>query len=323
MRRGEFIFYVLFSSLFLLTRCESDYNLSIPDYGRAVVINGFLSSDDTISVQVYESKYILDSNYFYKPLKNPVVQLWIDNNYVEDLHCRYTWSPFSQYKIDSITYISTHKPVSNKIYSIKVIHENYAEATASVKMPDQIKIERIDSFSVINNTERQYSISFDDPSTTTNYYFLKFFLPHMSIDNSCDTTISNVENLFKVDFLYNESFIFADKQFNGKEAEVKYLIPSVIQDYVNSAPWNNCQNSITINKIVQRKMYIKLFNCSEEFYLYYKSYRAILERGDDIFFEPGKVFSNVHNGYGILAAYNSSVDSSQFVKIHSFSAGVH
>jgi hypothetical protein len=317
---NNYIVYFLIFLLMIFSTCESDYNLSIPDQGRRVVINGFLSTEDTISVQVFESKYILDSIFFYRPLKNPVVQLWIDEQYAEDLHCRYTpWSPFSQYKIDSITYLSSQKPVPDKTYSIKVLYHDLPEAFASVKMPSTIPIDKIDTTIMANHTEKQYSIHFKDPGITSNYYFLKFFLPHMGLNNSCDTTISILEKDFKAEFLFNEKFIFSDRQFNGKNGEVRFLITSVIVDFIFNPSWSSCPKTV-IDKTASRKMYIKLYNCSEEFYLYYKSFRTILERGDDVFYEPVKVYSNVKNGYGILAAYNTYVDSSINVRIKSFTS---
>jgi len=311
------------SSLLLLiitlSSCESDYNLNIPDYGRKIIINGFLSTEDTISVQISESKFILDTIFDYKPLKNPIVQLWIDNHYVEDLQCKYSISSFAQHKIDSITYLSKCIPLPGSTYTIKVVCPGLPEAIATVKMPGIVPIDRIDTILMANHFEKQYSLIFKDSGAETNYFFIKFFVTRLGLAAfSCDTTIFKSEWDFKPEFLYNEKFIFSDKQFNGKEAQIKYLIPSVIKDQIMNFPTFNSDCSHTnIDKIVNRKMFIKLYNCSEEFYLYYKTFRTTLERGDDVFFEPVKVYSNVINGYGILAGYTVYIDSSQYVKIWS------
>lgn len=316
--------YILIFFSVILSTCESDYQLDIPDNGRKIVINGFLSTDETISVQVFESKFILDS-INYKPLKNPIVQLWIDDQYVEDLHCRYSRSLFSYYKIDSMSYISSRKPVPERTYSIKVLYPGLPEAVASVKMPETVPIDKIDTVLMASRIDKLYSICFNDPGEESNYYFLKFFVTGLGLAPfSCDTTINISERDFTPEFLYNEKFIFSDKLFDGKNAEVKFLIPSVIGDLIFNIPtWAYDCSHIVINKTVSRKMYIKLYSCSEEFYLYYKSYRTTIERGDDIFYEPVKVYSNVKNGYGILAAYNTYIDSSIIVRVRSFTSGIH
>lgn len=314
-------YYIYFLLVFLITlsTCESDYNLNIPDYGRKIIINGFLSTEDTISVQISESKFILDTIFYYKPLKNPTVQLWIDNQYIEDLQCRYSISFLAQHKIDSITYLSKYKPLPGSTYTIRVVCQGLPEAVATLKMPGIVPIDRIDTIIMENRVERQYSLTFKDSSVETNYFFIKFFVTRLGLAAySCDTTIFKSEWDFKPEFLYNEKFIFSDKQFNGKEAEVRYLIPSVLRDLIHNQPsWNSDCSQTSIDKIVYRKMYVKLYNCSEEFYLYYKSFRTTLEIGDDVFYEPVKVYSNVKNGYGILAGYSTFIDSSQYVKVWS------
>jgi hypothetical protein len=310
--------YILLVFIIILSGCESDYNLTIPDYGRRIIINGFLSTEDTISVQISESKFILDPLNYYKPLKNPTVQLWIDNQYTEDLQCRYSFSPLSQYKIDSITYLSRYKPLAGSTYSIKVIYPGFPEASATVKMPGLVPIDRIDTVLMANHFDKQYSLTFKDSEVETNYFFIKFFLTRLRLGASCDTTIFKSEWDFKPEFLYNEKFIFSDKQFNGKAAQVSYIIPSLVQDitFNFSSIGHDCSNT-NINKTAYRKMYVKLYSCSEEFYLYYKSVRTTIERGDDVFYEPVKVYSNVKNGYGILAGYTVYIDSSQYVKLWS------
>ncbi len=311
------------SSLLLLiitlSSCESDYNLNIPDYGRKIIINGFLSTEDTISVQISESKFILDTIVYYKPLKNPTVQLWIDNQYTEDLKCSYSISSFSQHKIDSITYLSKYRPLPGSEYTIKVVSPGLPEAFATVKMPGIVPIDRIDTILMANHVDRLYSLTFKDSSIETNFFFIKFLVTRLGLAPfSCDTTILKSYWDFKPEFLYNEKFIFSDKQFNGKEAQIKYLIPSVIKDQIKNFPtWNSDCSNTNIDKIVTRKIFVKLYNCSEEFYLYYKSFRTTLERGDDVFYEPVKVYSNVINGYGILAGYTVFIDSSQYVKVWS------
>ena len=51
---------------------------------------------------------------------------------------------------------------------------------------------------------------------------------------------------------------------------------------------------------------MNLYSCSEEYYLYNKSYQTAIETTGDPFAQPVQVFSNINNGHGIFGGFQLS-----------------
>ncbi|HHM21436.1 MAG TPA: DUF4249 family protein, partial [Bacteroidetes bacterium] len=83
--------------------------------------------------------------------------------------------------------------------------------------------------------------------------------------------------------------IFSDLGFNGQTKEIKINIHGKI-DLKNTEP---------------HSVFLEIISLSPQFYEYQKSFTEQILNSADPFAEAIPVFSNIQNGYGIFAGFNS------------------
>ncbi len=306
----------------LYSACESVLFIELEESDKLIVLNGAISSDSLVSVQVSRTRHILD-NAPVEPLENAKVSLYQNGTLLQELAYTENGSFVSADFIPSIGYD----------YSIEVENAGYESVTASSEIPALVPIELFDTVSIHKEDGDPYSyISYDDvlqfdltlqdPAGVENFYLLSAEADR-SYTEYRDTTIqvwdsgfyNNQWNYFltKVDItltdihrfkeypyirtedivvegITSHGVLFTDNLFDGKSYSFK---GEFYHDQLRAA------DSAVVD--------MRLHSISESYYKYLKSRQKHYSTKGDYLAVPVIVYSNVDGGTGFFGGYSSDV----------------
>ena len=174
-------------------------------------------------------------------------------------------------------------------YNLKVDAPGYTSVEASCKVP-------------ILNNQSLHLLSFDSISGNQNSVEYKFKVEF--------TDFSGIGNYYRIGgdlkVLYDSSMgMSADTGYNALSAKLnqEFLTDKVAdgQKMLSELNYNKYNNEFGYGgeKLIGLKLV--LLTTDENYYKYHKSLSGYV--GDDPFSEPTIVYSNIHNGLGVFAAY--------------------
>lgn len=313
---------VFFLMPLLYSACESVLFIELEESDKLIVLNGAISSDSLISVQVSRTRHILD-NAPVVPLENAKVSLYQNGTLMQELTYMGNGSFVSPDIIPTIGYD----------YSIEVENAGYESVTASSGIPEMVPIELFDTMSISRDDGDPYSYSsyddvlqFDltlqDPEGVENFYLVSAEADRSWTDYR-DTTVqywdsgfyNNQWNYFLADCTYtvtdiyrymdspyigtedivveantSHGVLFTDHLFDGESYSFK---GEFYQDQLRSAD----------SSVVD----IRLHSISESYYKYLKSRQKHYSTKEDYLAVPVIVYSNVEGGAGFFGGYSSDV----------------
>lgn len=284
----------------VITSCEKEIDIDIPEKDRKIVINSLFNSNEEISVNISKSLNILDVKEF-KFLDNATVRLFENGNFIENLLLQ------SKGNYESTTFI----PSTGNSYKLEVNVPDMQSATATTIIPELlINNLTIDTNMTLYEDEfysseaLECNIGFTDLSENKEYYW--FYITGDRYDYVWDynyetgyDTITKGNIYFNSDDPIIESwvseglgFVFSDRLFNG--SDIDFTI------YLNKYMYYELDTNI---------LEFNIACISKDFYLYAATHNSHLNAQDNPFTEPVQVYTNVENGYGIFAGYSSLSDS--------------
>jgi hypothetical protein len=322
MKNKLFLYIALVLTAFLFA-CEKEIEFNGDEIKTKLVLNGLLSPDSTVKINLSESRFFLDDNPI-KIINNATVDLWKDGIKIENLsntgagnyvgtyipkigdNIRITASCDGLDPVESSTEIVTPTPI------ISVDTINFREERVYFQYHED-EIIYIDSSSYFSMINFDMDITFKDPKDIPNYYninlYLKFYYSDGDSSNlqinylSNDLVFQKVNNGIDIleDNGYLESTLFNDDLLDGKEYKLKIK--------------TNGYNEIGIyysnygDQIVRREIIVELQSLSYSYYMYMKTRDANLNMNDlfEYFTEPIQIYTNIKGGIGILGSYSSSV----------------
>lgn len=280
--------------------CKKIIDYKIPDNGRKLVLNSFISTNDSINVNISKSLHILD-NGNYELISDAVVNLFEDGVFIETLkHNGYG------------NYNSTlnFTPKEGKTYKIEAWNDELEKVTASETIPHKIKINSIDTAQVVfastddffGSDEEQevyeFKINFQDNADEKNYYMIKFKTAYVyeyngdSIYDIYDAGYIMYNDVIIERYLsYQNAVIFSDDLFDGETLSLS-LYMNKYNFYSENTP-----------------VIIELYSISESYYKYSISLDQQQEIDGNPFAEPVQVYNNIEKGYGIFAGYTVDKDT--------------
>ena len=312
------IYFLLFAIYLLLqTACQPE-QISLPDTGRKIVLNGLINSDSLIRVSVNKSIYVSDYGLVEKDLDNAKVYIYQNGLLIDSLQHDFKaigWDilyPFGNYCSKKV------KPLPGKEYRIVAKVPGLPDVSATAVLPNPVKIEKLDTAAIRLVTYRviidgkeytsyedamKCNIQFADPLDETNYYLFEVFykygdqMPIHSYHFICKDPV--VEEYLNTAELTNGGslvgVVFSDKIINGK----RYSL-NLTMGY--QAHYSD----------VRRVIYFHLYSISENYYKYIRTLNLFNAKFGKPLSEPVQVFSNITGGYGIFAGASVSCDSLVF-----------
>jgi len=305
---------------FLHSACESVLFIELEESDKLIVLNGAISSDSLISVQVSRTRHILD-NAPVEPLENAKVSLYQNGSLLQELTYTENGSFVSTDFIPSIGYD----------YTIEVENTAYEPVTASSGIPKVVPIELFDTVSINRddgdpysyssyNDVLQFDLTLEDPPGVENFYMVSaeadrswteyrdtmvqywdsgwynnqwnYFL------SDCTYTVTDIYRYMDYPYIGTEDIVveaitshgvlFTDHLFDGKSYSFK---GEFYHDQLRSA------DSAVVD--------IRLHSISESYYKYLKSRQKHYSTKDNYLAVPVIVYSNVDGGTGFFGGYSS------------------
>jgi len=326
MRKMKIVFVCSFF-LILLNACQRD-KIDIPDTGRKIVINGLVTTDSLLNVNISKSFYYNKmAMVYFDSLNNAKVFFYSNNSCIDSLHL-VSVNPFLadiNFFYPSNYWSKRILPIPGKEYKIVVKAPGYPDASASITVPNLVKIEKLDTSRFIvapdpnypdmSNVRFKCQINFSDPAYETNYYLIrvsKFSIYEWWTETS-DIRITSQDPIVEEKLArYNEIFAiaFSDKVINGKKSNIQFIVDanSIGMPFLDNSPTMD-GNPIPIYKTV---VYFSLYSISEEYFWYIQTLNLYNKNFGNPLTEPVIIYSNIKDGYGIFAAAAVSSDSLVF-----------
>lgn len=289
---------LFFLSLLLINSCSQGLN-NIPDTGRKIVINGLITTDSLINVQIGRSSYINSYN-ISNDLEKADVKLYLNETYLDSLsrvpfYTFYVWNVFNpgNYRSKSIT------PQSGMDYKIVVKAADLPVASAKTIIPDMVKIIKVDTTGIVlpaglyisSNKGIICKIEFIDPPGERNYYLFNIreivkehsSTPNNNLGFSCTDPIVE-EQLFSGEKI--QGIAFSDKIINGK----KYILTIILNKEVIGMNTSGDIQAVSF----------RLYSITEEYFHYIRNLNLYSKNFGNPLTEPVLLFSNIVGGYGMF-----------------------
>jgi|GEM_PF-443356 len=279
-----------------LFACEKIIDISIPDQKRKIVVNGLISQEDVVSVNISKSLSVLEDDNVI-PLHGADVSLFQGTDLIGKL----------LEGVDGDYSLPDFKPQTGQTYYLKVSGEELDAVEALATVPQMVQIVSLDTATItqsygVGAEEFQVAVKFNDPPAVRNYYSFGIDITYKEIDYSTMEYTGNLVTSAAYlntddsdDFIKSESvsfegrLFFEDLLFDGLTKTVNF-VTSGYNYFYSDTVWLN----IRINQI------------DPSYFRYIKSYIAYQDSRGNPFAEPVQVFTNVTDGYGIFAGSSTT-----------------
>jgi hypothetical protein len=303
--------------ILFLASCQKE-EIKVPDTGRKIVINGIITTDSLININLSRSLFITDSNLVEENLLKNARALVYENNIPVD-SLQFGGDIYINLGLD-IYVPSNYRskagfPLPGHEYEIRVNSPGLPEASARVLIPGMVHIDHVDTSLVkLSGTFQEWEsnirlycdIAFTDPENEKNYYLLYVYRKPSFSSNTSNMVFSCQDPIVE-EYLNHgtmmEGVAFSDKSINGK----KYLLRVTLNGKDIGKPFYNDYVESSMKTI-----YFRLYNITEAYYQYIQTLNLFLRNYKNPLAEPTQVFSNINGGYGILGGAAVSVDSLVF-----------
>ncbi len=252
------------------------------DYQEKVVVNGVLTTQGGISLEITDSRSSFDS-IFPKLIRDAEVVV-IQNQ----LEIPLTFDLFSE------QYVANNKLEESDAITLSVKHPDFPFASSILRMPRSINASATliedGAIDTSGNITDLVEVTFEDQPGTKNFYVINFYYRNETLNQyipiafpTTDPSLAEYNSFL----LNNAGVLFTDDLFNGSTKTIS-LVP--VADLVSGNTGD--------------KYKVELMSVTEDLFKYYKS----LQRAQDareISFDAGYnnavvIHSNIRNGLGIL-----------------------
>jgi hypothetical protein len=296
--------------LLMASGCESTVEVDVPEHDPQLVVNSFFASDSRWVVEVSRSTGAFED----ADLDDP--HFTIDNATVTveapgqpALRLSYTDTLTSEPLIGgrlplpgAYTSMERH-PAPGQLYTVRVDADGFEPVEATSRIPPSVPItvsstvRRMDDQYVdppAVQQRRTLTLALQDPPDEDNYYWVRvaqigrtfsrevrFTTRDRSILNDAPTDLDDTGKA-----TLSRAF-FSDALFDGRRHEIELDVDEVVSPDDADSPYPY--------------FVVEVGALSEDLYDYLVSLRTFDETVDNPFAEPVNVYSNVEDGYGIVA----------------------
>ena len=310
-----FLFLIIITSL---TSCVEVLDIKLDDADKMLVMNGILTTDSNVTVNLSRSINALEGDAFIKFVDDADVFIYSDGN----LLAKMTYDTNGYYSANI-------KPVIGKTYTV-IAKENGKEVSAQTTIPSGVDLTTLEVNINIDSTTQSWTdpetgqtfdttfyfypdqgelyFEFNDPPNERNYYFVTagFKIPNIVYDYNGNPYINGYRREASyLEISGDESYIgyyndlvsgyaFSDYLFNGKTKKIK----------ANFGLW-----PLSSDVEADAVFYVNFYSISEDYYKFIDTYDKYEAAIDNPFAEPVNIYTNINGGVGILASQNGVVDS--------------
>jgi hypothetical protein len=320
MRRN--LFALLLIMPLCWTACEKEIEFSGKIIDPVLVMNGFLTPDSVISVQISESRFMLGKMLDEVPpvVKDASVSLYVNSEYKEQLS-----------HIGDGVYSGTYYPISNDIIRVEAKVDGFDAIWGETIIPRKPLIIITDSSTVIStmggNTAGEKEIrqvfwngslelKMTEHASEENYYFVKgqkyFYLEDgrilsMFVDLGIDELLEQIDP-DHASFLEEELFggyshmvknLFSDRFVDGRDLFFDFRFHDLIdmKTYINGVMQEELKNEAEV------ELKVEIATMTKGMYQYITSASRSNATNGNFLVEPVPVYSNIKNGTGIIESF--------------------
>ena len=317
----------LFTAIILLISisfqsCIKEIDTSNLPVENKLVIYCMLTPDSLVSVRLSKTNSLLIDDLDSVP--DAKVELYENDKFLE----------FLTYRGDGWFYSTKTYPRDSYNYTIKAKAPGYENVEGTDSIPQRVTIQesvKKSWFITEQNAEQEfvdYTVSFEPLTGSGNFYELLFFTQTRQENPGSNKSLYNIYfiagSILETDACianekylnsYFSTFVFSDENLDRQKGNLhlKFINSSAGGGVFTGAlgyPWD---------RVGLKEEYTALRSVSKSYYLFRKSYymyisnQELFQKWDPsdpfsvlINTNPSDVFTNVKNGYGIVAAYQHS-----------------
>ena len=294
---------IAFLFLFISSCNETEIKIELPDPEPKLVVHSTFTPFTPPIVKSFAIFISQNAGVFdtlkIDPIHDATVKLFVNGEFNQDLK----YDSVYGYRTDLYFF-----PKAGSESSISVEKEGFQAVTAKGTIPEKVLIKetKLIPFAALDDLKNplsQLSVTFDDPALQHNFYEIMILQDQdessqfkLFTNDQVVTSESYYPSPLVLDAKQPYRLLFSDKLINGKthKLEVTYRAPLVIsggKKYINP-----------------HLIFLAFRSVSEDYYRYYTSLLKQMNAvRPEILFgaaEPGTVFSNIRNGYGVFAGYS-------------------
>ena len=297
-----------------LIGCETVVDIEIPEEPPRLVLNAFLQADSAVVVELTESRSIL-INTFLPAVGGALVTLSEEGQPVATL----------KESENTGIYFSSFTPSIGKTYTLRVSKAGFESVEGTTIIPAPVAIQAVEADTITfenrgfnRNTQASFTlkearITLNDPGNERNYYEISAYHYVDSFRGELDTlgnyvvtdTVRAVSPIYlKID---NPATSGVADEFAGSEDPFGRIL-SFNDDYFNGKTYSLqlYPNVLSGWDLAYTQLHLTLHTIDEARYRYLRSVDLQYKNEGNPFAEPVQVYSNVENGFGIVAGSSVS-----------------
>lgn len=331
------IYRILFFLVVLagsLSSCENEIKFHEGDITPFMVMNGLLSPDSVISVDLSESMSVIDPRGECPRVEDAEVKLYVDGQLrgtlVHTSAGHYVsasgFTPAVGQHI-AITAANTRLGSIGGASTMPAVARIDSVAFGNVKKTVEYRLDENgdngtepDTIGYFVNYTFNLNLTFTDPAEEANFYRLMMHKRTYENDSSwvtIESIVYDLKDAFNPDvtgeliettdytYYYNE---FDDKIFDGTTFTLRIPLEvshyySYVTDYTHSS-----QNTPETEE-KDKELYIDLQSISSDYFHYLRARGKVDNSSiiNDLFTEPIQIYTNIEGGNGILGCYTSNI----------------
>lgn len=312
---------------FVFYSCEKEIIFKGEEAQAMMVLNGFLSTENDIKINLTKSKFFLSNDNGVEWIHNADVHLYVNGD-----------DKGKMTHLDKGDYISNVRPATGDSIQIKVKGVNLpAIQTNKVAIPEPANIVSIDTltrkidrngqggnyfpdFEDYDLKEIVVQLKIQDPENQVNFYalsvkkrdeyfysdttFVQEYSYYFTLEGN-ESANPEITDIF--DGMMGSSpmmHLITDEFFDGQKKSFRFKI-EYLHDYSDYSRESSTDSTFT-NPLDSMNMYliVNFESLSPEMYYYLTTKAKAKSIGDNgMFAEPVMVYSNIENGTGILGAH--------------------
>jgi Domain of unknown function (DUF4249) len=297
--------------LVTIQSCEDafskDSTINVPRQPERLVIVSNSAAGERFSAYITQSVDVLAPR---NPnlITNALVTLFRGNTLIDTL----------VYNSSSRLFVAKNNsvPVPGLTYTLRASLSGLTSVESAMQVPAAVPIQSLTyrpRFRTNSSGQERDEIrfTFQDSPSEENYYLIKLRVPFAvnngipayndlfcvySVDPDAETSLGGLS--ISYDDCIAEDIVMRDTRFNGRLKEVVMQVASFEIRNVTSG-------GITYRPILQLRA------ITPEYYRYYKSQKLYQDAQGNPFTEPITIYTNIREGYGIFAAYTTTIRALQ------------
>lgn len=290
--------FVLLIILIVALSCTKQVEIEIPVVPPRPVVNAFFSPDSNLSINLCKSSGVFETNF--PEIPNAIVVLYCNDAFADTL----IYSGNGNYN-------SNHIPTAGNSYKISVFTDEFGEVSAEDFIPSKPLIKsaiRTDNYGVdiYGSSYSLLELEFYKNPEGVNFYEVILSFDSLLFVVGPDTSYINgiagvctddpiaVSDAGNSDCMKSKNLVFCDE----------FITSETYKIYIKYYPM------MTPHLTTEYNLYVNFHSISENYFnyikkrnLYYNNTQSLMNNDGEIV----RLYSNVSNGYGIFAGFNSQI----------------